>query len=346
MPSHGLFSEHRFASSGLCATKHSAGELAFPSPHTGFRGSLGRIVERSNRYGCPPMSGKQAVSHEKPELISLRELRKRDLTAAHGLSVAVAWPHRLSDWEAAFAVGRGYGAHDPIGRLVATALWWPIGPSFAMVGLVIVDPGFQGRGLGRRLMDAIAGDAGARTLQLNSTTVGVKLYEAQGFRTIGALKQYQGIARVPKRKSITSADLRPATEQDWGEILSLDRAAVGHDRSAILRGVIGDAPGIVSQIDGRITGFAFCRPFGRGRVIGPVIAAEDAAAIAIANSFATKHRGEFLRIDIPDGTPDLIRAMEARGLLCAGGAITMTNGASPAPSGEMKIFGLISQAIG
>ena len=292
------------------------------------------------------MSGKQAVSQEKPELISLRGLRKRDLAAAHALSVAVAWPHRLSDWEAVLAVGRGYGAHDPIGRLVGTAMWWPIGSAFATIGMVIVDPGFQERGLGRRLMDAIAQDAGGRTLQLNSTTVGVKLYEAQGFRTIGALTQYQGIARLPRRKSAASADLRPMTDEDCHEILALDHAAFGHDRSAILHGVIADAPGLVSQVNGRITGFAFCRPFGRGRVIGPVIAADVSTAIAIATSFVAKHRGEFLRIDIPDGAPDLTRAMEACGLISAGGAITMIKGATSPPNTEMKIFGLISQAIG
>jgi len=292
------------------------------------------------------MSGKHAVSSQEPDLISLRELRRSDLANAHALSVAIAWPHRLTDWEAVFAVGRGYCAHDPIGRLVATAMWWAIDPGFATVGMVIVDAGFQGRGLGRKLMDAVAHDAQGRALQLHSTTVGVKLYESLGFRTVGALKQYQGVARLPRRKSADSADLRPVAKGDWGQILSLDRAAFGHDRSALLRGVIADAPGMAAHEDGRISGFAFCRPFGRGRVIGPVIAAEVSTAIAIATSIVAKHRGEFLRVDIPDDMPDLARAMEACGLICGGRAITMTNGAAPSLTGRMKIFGFINQAIG
>jgi GNAT superfamily N-acetyltransferase len=292
------------------------------------------------------MSGKRAVSPKKPKLISLRELRKGDLADAHALSVAVAWPHRLSDWEAVFAIGRGYCAHDPIGRLVGTAMWWPVDPGFAMVGMVIVDPGFQGRGLGRTLMEAIANDAGKRALQLNSTTDGVKLYESQGFRAVGALKQYQGVARLPRRKPLICAGLRPVTEEDWEQILSLDLAAFGHDRSAILRGVVADAPGAVSEIDGRITGFTFCRPFGRGRVIGPVIAADISVAIALTTCFAAKHRGDFLRVDIPDGASELSRAMEACGLISAGGAITMTKGVVPALNGRVRIFGLINQAIG
>jgi hypothetical protein len=212
--------------------------------------------------------------------------------------------------------------------------------------MVIVDPGFQGRGLGRTLMEAVAQDTGKRALQLNSTTDGVKLYESQGFRAVGALKQYQGIARLPRRKPSVSADLRPVTEEDWGEIRSLDLAAFGHDRSALLRGVVADAPGIVAQKEGQITGFAFCRPFGRGRVVGPVIAADISVAIALASCFVTKHRGEFLRVDIPDGAFELSRAIEACGLVSVGGAITMTKGAAPAPNGPVRIFALINQAIG
>jgi GNAT superfamily N-acetyltransferase len=292
------------------------------------------------------MSGKRATSPAKTELIRLRELEKGDLDAAHGLSVAVGWPHRLSDWQAIFAIGRGHCAYDAIGRLVGTAMWWPMAPAFATVGMVIVDPGFQGQGLGRRLMQAVMRAARGRTLQLNSTMAGMKLYESEGFRATGTLKQHQGISRPPRQWISASAAVRPSAAEDWAAILKLDRAASRHDREDILRVLTRDATGSICECDGRITGFAFCRSSGRGLVIGPVIATDAATAIDLARPFVAEHAGQFLRVDIPDGSTDFSRVMEECGLHCAGRAVTMIKGAAPPRGERAKIFGLVNQAIG
>ncbi|WP_156886377.1 hypothetical protein [Rhizobium gallicum] len=40
---------------------------------------------------------------------------------------------------------------------------------------------------------------------------------------------------------------------------------------------------------GKIEAFSLCRPFGRGHVIGPVVAAGDEDAIAVVHPHATRH---------------------------------------------------------
>jgi GNAT superfamily N-acetyltransferase len=301
---------------------------------------------RTDTDMASPMSGKDATSRSTSEQICLRDLEESDIDAAHSLSVAVGWPHRPGDWRAVLEIGHGYCAHDSIGRLVGTAMWWPIGAAFATIGMVIVAPGLQGRGLGRQMMDAVLEAARGRTLQLNATAAGMPLYISQGFRAVGAIRQYQGIARPTKWQGSAGIGTRPSTAEDWVSIAKLDRAAHGIDRRHILRALTGDSAGAVGERDGRVTGFAFCRPFGRGHMIGPIVAADEATAIALTMPFVTAHAGHFLRADIPEGAADFTRLIEECGLLPAGGGTTMIKGRAPRRSGSVGVFGLISQAIG
>ena len=39
--------------------------------------------------------------------LELRPMTKRDLDAAHALSVEVGWPHRPEDWRFVFSIGSG-----------------------------------------------------------------------------------------------------------------------------------------------------------------------------------------------------------------------------------------------
>ncbi|SEE42726.1 Acetyltransferase (GNAT) domain-containing protein [Rhizobiales bacterium GAS191] len=292
------------------------------------------------------MSGKDATSPFRNEQICLRAMEEADLGAAHSLSVAVGWPHRHGDWRAVFEIGHGYCAHDAIGRLVGTAMWWPIGAAFATIGMVIVAPSLRGQGLGRQMMSAVQEAAQGRTLQLNATLAGMKLYKSQGFRAIGAVRQYQGVARPAKWHSSADILVRPSTAEDWASIAELDRAAHGVDRRNVLRALTGDAAGAIGERDARVTGFAFCRPFGRGYVIGPIVAFDEETAIALAAPFVMAHAGYFVRADIPEGMTGLSCFLEECGLLPAGGGTTMIKGRAPRRSGRVRVFGLINQAIG
>jgi hypothetical protein len=43
--------------------------------------------------------------------------------------------------------------------------------------------------------------------------------------------------------------------------------------------------------------FSLCRRFGRGHVIGPVVATNDEDAIAVVHPHAARHAASFLRLD-------------------------------------------------
>src|SRR5207245_3487382 len=98
--------------------------------------------------------------------VILRPLGAADLPAAHALSEAVRWPHRLVDWEFALDLGEGLAAERD-DELVGTALAWRWGPRHATLGLVIVAPRCQGRRIGQRLMRGLLERLGERSILLH-----------------------------------------------------------------------------------------------------------------------------------------------------------------------------------
>src|SRR5262249_39449101 len=122
--------------------------------------------------------------------LQLRVLEEKHLAAAHALSLAVGWPHRPRDWHAVFRFGNGVAICDAGKRVLGTAMLWPLGASFGAVGMVIVAPELQGQGIGRRLVRAVLDTAPDRTLLLNATASGLRLYESEGFRAVGTVCQH------------------------------------------------------------------------------------------------------------------------------------------------------------
>lgn len=270
-----------------------------------------------------------------------------DLDGALLLSQAVRWPYRLEDWSIALELGQGVLA-EAAGRIVACALWWPYGDGLATCGIVIVSPAMQGHGLGRRLMEHLLAASGDRSILLNSTAEGHRLYKAFGFRDIGTVHQHQ--ARIPPGIAPTplSGDdgrVREARPDDRVAILRLDEAAFGAVRTGMIAAFerIGDAAVIERNVT--VQGFAFCRPFGLGQAIGPVVARTADDARSLIRYFLQAKAGGFLRVDI-DGGSGLGDWLTAQGLPEVGSVTTMVRGKRPAATGPERIFGLASQSFG
>ena len=147
--------------------------------------------------------------------IMLRPMTAADLPDALLLSRAVRWPYRLEDWSVALGLGQGVLVETG-GRIAASALWWPYGDGFATCGIIIVSPAMQGRGLGRMLMDHLLAANGGRSIMLNSTAEGRRLYEAFGFRAVGTVHQHQAwlpahTTRPPLRTALSAAGTKAPT---------------------------------------------------------------------------------------------------------------------------------------
>ena len=271
----------------------------------------------------------------------------RDLEGGLALSQAVLWPYRKEDWRIAQELGDGVVAEED-GRIVASALWWLYGETFATCGIIIVLPEMQGRGLGRILMDTILSATAGRSVLLNSTAEGHRLYQAYGFRDIGTVHQHQACtsAAMANMPFVGADDLvRVATEEDLPAILRLDKKAFGVERSRLIDAFarIGDLA--VIDRNGSVEGYAICRPFGLGQAIGPVIARSSSDAQSLIRHFLRTKAGEFVRVDIP-GESGLGGWLAEQGLPEVNSVITMLRGYCPSASGPDRVYCLASQSFG
>ncbi|MBW4984192.1 GNAT family N-acetyltransferase [Mameliella sp. CS4] len=271
--------------------------------------------------------------------LSGAEIALADFTADHiagamRLSQDVSWPHRAEDWALSLSLSKGVVALAN-GQVVGTALCTAFGP-VATLNMIIVDAALRGRGLGRALMERVIALAGPREMRLVATAEGLPLYEKLGFKAESRIFQHQGIARAP----VGDNTVTTGSVAKIGRLAKMDEAASGLSREPLLAKIAGNGWVLVAE-----QGFALIRDFGRGKVLGPVVAQETATAQALVTEAAHRCDGQFLRIDLPEGR-GLSDLVETLGLASAGGGIAMRRDARTAQPTDYKTFALVSQALG
>lgn len=268
-----------------------------------------------------------------PTSVEITPFTEAHLPGALALSQAAGWPHRTEDWALGLTVSKGVVAIEAR-RVVATALCSFHGP-VATLNMIIVDPSLRGRGLGRQVMEQIIALAGPREMRLVATDEGLPLYRKLGFAPTGRIVQRQGLARATRPELPVSVGAGTTDA-----LAAMDKAASGMERAALLARIAD--MGVTLTTDG---GFALVRPFGRGHVLGPVVARDIAAARALIAAAATHFDGRFLRIDLPEER-GLAAYVESLGLAPAGGGTAMVQAPRPRPASGFQTYALISQALG
>ncbi|SIQ58029.1 Acetyltransferase (GNAT) domain-containing protein [Rhizobium sp. RU35A] len=278
-------------------------------------------------------------------VIDLQAMQPEHLEGALTLSRQAGWPHRLEDWQMLLRLSEGLVVMDGQ-RVVATTFMTPYGVDMATINMVIVDESLRGRGIGRLLMMKALELAGDRTCRLVATEDGLPLYRKLGFVETGEIFQHQGLlAALPA----PSADVGWAVGADRSQIEVLDRGAIAADRRDLISYLFAQGRFAVLKDAGVVRGYAAIRDFGRGEVIGPVVAETVAQARSLlAFIMAGRPLGTFLRVDL-DGHTDLAPWLVAHGLMPVGGGIAMHRPGSVAAAScapRIHRFALASQALG
>jgi GNAT superfamily N-acetyltransferase len=279
--------------------------------------------------------------------ITLRAMAAGDIAAMRRMIMEMSWPHRSEDCALLLELGSGIVAVDAGDEVIGVGMWWGFGLDTGTIGMVLVAPDHQGRGIGRALMEALIAEAGARALMLNATAEGLALYEKLGFGRVGLVRQHQArLDAAPGGSSRPNLAVRRAVPADEAGLCALDAAAFGADRTDLVSRLLAAGEAWVIDGMGRATGFAILRDFGRGQIIGPVVAANEDDAIALVAAAAGAARPGVLRIDIPAHAQLLGVWLTEAGLPPISTVTTMLRGGWPAAQNGAQRFALALQALG
>ncbi len=280
--------------------------------------------------------------------LATQDIASVDVEALHGLSLGVEWPHRPSDWDALRALGHGFAALDEIGRVFGSAMWFPHGAECATIGMVITSPRLQAHGGGRWMMERILQQCGERRLILNSTRAAYRLYVSLGFEPQATVYQCQGYATPEAAATPPLADaVETIAPADLAEVAALDEAGFGAPRPLLMAQLAQVAEICGLRRGGRLVGYGARRAFGRGTVIGPVVAESEEDAVSLAAALLAGLDGQFVRLDTRQETGRLRSYLETAGLRLFDTVRTLTRGA-PLPKvepGRPGVYGLAAHAL-
>jgi len=216
--------------------------------------------------------------------------------------------------------------------------------AFAYIGLMVVWPEFQGRGIGRLLMERLLGwlDQRGRPSLLDATEKGYPLYQKLGFIETDLSCVY--IQDQPVELQPPAAPVFTLQPEDLDELVAFDTPLFGADRKSVLRVMRRDFPaGTLATRDemGRISGYIINRD---GR-LGPWMALDPASAERVLQAALALNMPDTPIATIPGMNRAGIQILERYGFTFKRSCRHMQRGLVGERQ-RMHTYGLTSFAIG
>ncbi len=266
--------------------------------------------------------------------MQMRPLTPGDLPRAGALSARVGWNQNLADWRLFLDHGSAVAMDDgDPDCLAATAAVLPFGADLAWISMVLVRPDRRRQGLATQLMRwAIARLEGTRCIALDATPDGREVYRRLGFADVFGFTRWH----LPHAPAAPAIPTRPIAEADWPALRATDAAAFGAPREVLLRAFAARAPG-AGWIAADGSGFALGRDGLRGPEIGPVVARDEATALALIAA-ASRAIGPAI-LDLRDEAAPIAQALRDAGGEPRRPFTRMARGAAP-PGNPGRLFGM------
>lgn len=220
------------------------------------------------------------------DTIVIRQMREEDIPGAMRLKTAENWNQTEDDWRTLLKLDpRLCLTATSDGTLVGTVTAANYTHELAWVGMMLVDKDFRGRGLGKRLLTILIEKLGAfQSIKLDATATGLPLYNSLGFSeelSIDRMMTTQVEATLPGKAHHA---VKPLTKAKWQNVMDLDRAFFGADRSRLMAQILLKNKGWYVERGGRITGYLLARLGSNYTQLGPLSAetTEDAEILLLS----------------------------------------------------------------
>lgn len=282
--------------------------------------------------------------------MKLRVMAEPDIAFAHQLREIAGWNQTVRDW-------RGYLGYDPQGCFVAevdgkpagTATTIHYGDRFGWIGMVLVHPDFRRHGIGTQLLSRAIGrlqECGVRSIKLDATPMGKKVYVPLGFVDEYELSRYDGIA--PAGEPALAASTDALSKANFEDVVRLDAEAFGAERRAVLTSLAHRNPELCFAVCSarELGGFLIAREGTNAVQIGPWIARNADSAAQLLHAFFQRARGRRVFVDVVAPNAPANALMRAQGFGVQRTLTRMYLGENAHPGDPALVFGISSPEKG
>ena len=204
----------------------------------------------------------------RPNRIKIREMQLADIPEADALRDAAGWNQTSQDWQTALIYQpRGCFVAVEETRIVGTVTTTSYGTDVGWIGMMLVDPREQRKGIATALMQ-VAIDflqkTGVRCIRLDATPVGQCVYTRLGFEAEWDFHRWERVSGPTIHvTSVPQVDAAMLSKP----LLQLDQQAFGANRCSWLKAVSGNSTCVADDDDG----FGMVRNGSRASYLGPIV---------------------------------------------------------------------------
>ncbi len=235
--------------------------------------------------------------------MQLRPMTKLDIPAGLSLNERAGWNQTAADWHRFLTASpTGCFVAEEDAQVCGTATTIAYENRFAWIGMVLVDPANQKRGIGTQLLKRTIEYLDQQTIptmKLDATPQGQPLYAKLGFVPEYGIERWI-LKRPPDAIALRTRGSAPSLEGTQLELIfKQDREIFGADRSFLLRSLRDSSPNlaIASWRDGKLQGYAFGRNGLFADHLGPWVANSHTAAEYLLQEFLARSSRDTLIAD-------------------------------------------------
>ena len=245
---------------------------------------------------------------------TIRPMTVADLPRGLELSRQVGWNQIESDWQRFLDL-------EPEGCFVAELDGAPVGTTttcifgpVAWIAMVLVDAEARRQGIGSALLRhalEFLDEQGVKTVRLDATAAGQRVYKKLGFVPEYPLARYEGVAA----HAGTRCDVVPATEVLIQELVAFDHRMTGTPRAKLLGRLFHESPETVRVVrkGDEVAGYVTMRDGANAVQVGPCVATPEVGAGLLGDAL-DRCAGRRVFVDIACDNIGAVRLAESAGL--------------------------------
>jgi predicted N-acetyltransferase YhbS len=235
--------------------------------------------------------------------------------------------------------------------VVGTVTTTPYGKALAWIGMMLVHPEHQRRGIGTHLMrqalDYLHGH-GVECVKLDATPAGRPLYEKLGFVSQETLTRCRRLAEDETQyPESTAAKARDLADADWDAVDEIDTAAFGASRSRLLRSLAQDSrAALVWPAPGRVVGWGMLRPGANADYLGPLVCSTTEGSLSLVAALLGRAGSHSVIWDVPDQNESAKTTAQRFGFVPLRPLTRMCLGPNPVTGNPETQFAIADPALG